>query len=63
MRIQVDADLCQGHGVCTNEAPEVFALEGDGPVTVRIPEPPESLRDAVQNALRYCPTGAISLEG
>lgn len=62
MRIRVDPDLCQGHGVCTNEAPEVFVLEGDPPVTIRIPEPSESLRAAVENAVRYCPTGALSLE-
>jgi ferredoxin len=62
MKIKVDADLCQGHGVCVSEAPEVFQLEADGPVTVLSLEPPEALRAKVQDALRYCPTGAISLE-
>ena len=62
MRVRVDADLCQGHGVCVNEAPEVFRLDVDGPVTVLLEEIPEAQRAKVGDALRYCPTGAISLE-
>ncbi|MEE8166399.1 MAG: ferredoxin, partial [Myxococcota bacterium] len=26
MRIEVDLALCQGHGVCVEEAPEVFRV-------------------------------------
>lgn len=29
MRIEVDLDLCQGHGMCELEAPEVFATKTD----------------------------------
>ena len=62
MRVRVDADLCQGHGVCVNEAPEVFQLETDGPVTILLEDVPEALRAKVADAIRYCPTGAISVE-
>jgi ferredoxin len=62
MRIRLDADLCQGHGTCVNEAPEVFRLEGEGPVTIVIPEPSEQLRAQVADAVRYCPTGALALD-
>lgn len=61
MRIRVDMDLCQGHGVCCEEAPQVFALD-DGKVRVREPEAPEALREAVRLAVKYCPTGALSIE-
>ena len=27
LRVRVDADLCQGHGVCAGEAPEVFRVD------------------------------------
>ena len=27
MKIRVDLDLCQGHSVCIDEAPEVFSVE------------------------------------
>ncbi len=33
-RIVVDRDLCQGHGVCESEAPDVFAVPKHGNVEV-----------------------------
>jgi ferredoxin len=62
MRVVVDLDLCQGHGVCESEAPEVFEVPKHDKVRVLQPEPPEAARDAVFAAIRYCPTRAISIE-
>ena len=63
MRIGVDFDLCQGHGVCQEEAPAVFAVdEREGRVVVKRAEPPASERAAVEKAVRYCPTRALRLE-
>lgn len=61
MRIRVDRDLCQGHGVCCSEAPTVFELAGDA-VHVIQEEPPEELRAEVQLAVKYCPTRALTIE-
>lgn len=62
MKVKIDYDLCQGHGVCMSEAPEVFRVEDDGSLTVLAEEPEASLHAKVENAARYCPTGAISLD-
>ena len=63
MRIQVDFDLCQGHGVCRSEAPEVFDVDREREqVMVKQERPPESLREKVRAAVRYCPTRALSIE-
>ena len=62
MRVVVDRDLCQGHGVCESEAPEVFAVSKDGVLTVLWEEPAENGRGAVEQAVRFCPTGALSIE-
>ncbi|MGV3759259.1 MAG: ferredoxin [Actinomycetota bacterium] len=62
MKIIVDRDLCQGHGVCESEAPEVFSVSKDGVLTVLDETPPESQRAAVELAVRYCPTHALSIE-
>jgi sterol 14-demethylase len=62
MRIVIDWDLCQGHANCMGEAPEVFEVSRDGKLTVLQERPPESLRSRVDLAVRYCPTGAISVE-
>jgi ferredoxin len=62
MRVVVDRDLCQGHGMCELEAPEVFVLGDADQVAVRVESPDESQRAAVQNAVRYCPTTALAIE-
>lgn len=62
-RIVVDRDLCQGHGVCENEAPNVFLVEDKATtVTVLDETPPESERPNVEMAVKYCPTHALSIE-
>ncbi len=61
MRVVVDIDLCQGHGVCESEAPEVFAVGRDHQVEVLDPSPPDDQRGAVEAAVRFCPTHALSI--
>lgn len=62
MRIVVDQDLCQGHGVCESEAPAVFRVGDDRQVEVLDPEPSEDQRAAVAAAVKYCPTRALAVE-
>jgi ferredoxin len=61
MRIEVDLDLCQGHAMCEVEAAAVFSVPRNGKVSVTDLALPESLRDAVEAAVRYCPTQALKL--
>jgi ferredoxin len=64
MRITVDLDDCDGHGVCVDTCPQVFALgDDDDWVTVLQPEPDESLRGQVKQAEALCPKAAIRVEG
>jgi len=63
MEIKVDFDLCQGHAVCMGEVPEVFEVDDKGFLTILQDRPPDELRAKVEQAVKYCPTGAISLEG
>ncbi|MFZ2511407.1 MAG: ferredoxin [Gordonia sp. (in: high G+C Gram-positive bacteria)] len=60
MRVEVDLDLCQGHGMCEMEAPDVFAA-GRDKVELLDAKPDESLRAEVTAAVRYCPTQALRL--
>ncbi len=61
MRVVVDLDLCQGHGVCESEAPDVFAVGTDHQVEVLDPSPHGDQRAAVEAAVRFCPTHALSI--
>ncbi len=60
-RIQVDLDLCQGHSVCMSEAEGVFELGPDRKVRILVTEPDAARLDDIRRAVRYCPTGALSL--
>ena len=60
-RIVVDRDLCQGHGVCEGEAPDVFTVSKTGELTVLVEQPPEDRHAAVDAAVKYCPTHALTI--
>jgi ferredoxin len=61
LRVVVDRDLCQGHGVCESEAPELFVVGRDRVVEVLHEHPPESQRQQLEMAVKYCPTHALSI--
>lgn len=61
MKARVDGTLCQGHGLCTLNAPDYFRLEpGDVARTAALVVPAE-LEDAVRIARDACPEEAISI--
>ena len=61
MRVAVDYDLCQSNAVCMGVAPEVFEVRDDGFLYILDETPPEELRPKLEEAVRLCPTQAISL--
>ena len=61
MRVTVDRDLCQGHGVCESEAPTVFELAKREKVAILTASPPEEARPGVEAAVRFCPTSALHI--
>lgn len=62
MRVVVDFDKCQSNAVCMGVAPEVFEVRDDGYLYILQEEPPEELRPKMDEAVKTCPTGAISIE-
>jgi sterol 14-demethylase len=62
LRIRVDADLCQGHGVCASECPELFSVDpNEVKVVLAREDVPPELREKAERAVRFCPTRALSL--
>lgn len=62
-RIRVDRDLCQGHGVCVDEAPGAFSLDKqENKVKVILSGLSGADHDRVQRAVKHCPTRALSFE-
>ena len=62
-RMRVDLDLCQGHGVCASECPEIFAVD-ETAMKVRLlrEDVPAELREKAEAAVRYCPTHVLRIE-
>ncbi|UYP19635.1 ferredoxin [Rhodococcus sp. Z13] len=61
MRIEADLDLCQGHAMCSMEAPDVFEVPKHGVVRVLLDPVPEDLRPDAEAAVKYCPTQALRI--
>ncbi|MCA9620565.1 MAG: cytochrome P450 [Myxococcales bacterium] len=62
LRVMIDRDLCQGHAVCIEEAPEIFSLAEDGRVELKVREVKGDLCAKADMASRYCPNGVIRVE-
>jgi ferredoxin len=63
MRVRVDEDRCQGHGLCRLSAPEVFfAREEDGHAFVKSEEVPADQEDTAQLGADSCPELAIEVD-
>ena len=61
MKVVVDTGLCQGHGMCVLEAPDVFELAKNATTVTILTDEIEDL-EAVKQAVKYCPNAALSLE-
>lgn len=62
MKVVVDFDICQSNAVCMSIAPEIFEVRDDGFLYVLDEHPADALRPKLEEAVRACPTQAISLE-
>ena len=61
MRVEVDYDRCESNAICMGILPEGFEVRDDGFLYVLDEEPPEELRSRLEEAVRSCPTQAISI--
>ena len=57
-RMQIDRSLCSSFGICEALAPDLFELGRDGLVSLRIGATDD---EAVLEAARSCPVGAIAV--
>jgi len=63
MRVEVDADRCQGHTLCALAAPDVFELDDiDGHSSVPDQSIVGQFASAVRMAAATCPERAIRIE-
>ena len=62
MRVEVDDELCAGHGVCAGLCPDVFAIDDDeGFARVLVDIVPSQHHDVVRQSVDRCPAHAITI--
>ncbi len=60
MKATVDQNLCIGCGLCVNDCPDVFEMQGDKAVAKN--PVPKSAEDSCKLATQNCPVQAIKCE-
>lgn len=63
MHIVCDMARCTGLGLCESIAPDHFEVQDDGSLTVLRAEVDAAERPTLEEAVRSCPTEALSLVG
>jgi len=61
MRIIFNAETCSTHGACIGAAPDLFEWAEDDSLRVKDPNPPESMREQLEDAVMVCPTQSIQI--
>ena len=62
-RVVLDLDTCQGYANCVMVAPAVFDIDEQKGTAILLQEHPgDSQLEAVEEAVRQCPTEALSIE-
>jgi ferredoxin len=64
LRIAVDRDRCEGHGLCEQASPEVFELDDDGILEHHFAgrDIPVELQSRASAAVVACPVAALRIE-
>jgi ferredoxin len=63
MEVTVDRDLCEANAVCCGLAPDVFELDADEVLVIKVANPAPDQLAKVQKAVERCPRAALELRG
>lgn len=63
MRIIADHDRCEGHGLCVDQAPDVFDLDDEGDLVQHFDgtDLPSEQEAAGRRAVDSCPVAALRM--
>ena len=61
MRLKVHPGVCEGHGVCRRFAPDVYELDDEGYLGLRLLQVPPDLEEHARFGAEACPARAITL--
>jgi ferredoxin len=61
VRVEVNPNICEGHGQCNAIAPEIYDLDDGGYCLIRTPEVPPGLEPQAEEGALACPVQAITV--
>jgi len=61
VKVEVDRDACEANAVCAGLVPEVFDVDDEDVLHIKVAEVPPALAEQVRYAVRSCPKAALSL--
>jgi ferredoxin len=61
MHLVIDYNKCRKTGQCSYLHPELFKADPDGSPIVLVERPEGKLREAAEEMVELCPSGAIAL--
>lgn len=62
IRVKVNRGTCLGYGNCVLVAGDIFDLDDDGLVVLKLESVDDAQLEAVRRAVYDCPTNSISFE-
>ncbi|MFF8375658.1 ferredoxin [Streptomyces sp. NPDC015661] len=63
MKLLLDATLCNGYGLCQENAPELVELDEWGYAKVVVVDVPPAAADRARACVESCPNSALRVEG
>jgi ferredoxin len=61
VRVEVNPNICEGHGQCNAVVPEIYDLDDNGYCLIRNPEVPPELEAQAEEGALACPVQAITV--
>jgi ferredoxin len=61
VRVEVNPNICEGHGQCNAVAPEIYDLDEDGYGLINNPEVHPDLESQAEQGALACPVQAITM--
>jgi ferredoxin len=61
VRVEVDPNICEGHGQCNAVAPEIYDLDDDGYCVIHNSDVAPELESQAEEGALACPVYAITV--
>jgi ferredoxin len=62
LRVVADRSACCGYGVCAEICPEIFGVDDNGIVVVKLESVPPGLEDKAREGAQACPQSALAIQ-